>query len=68
LVVRIRIRLFRLALLAAVLVALAAVTSADGGLSDCRYGVSSVGPAVINGGQLATSQSDLTPHTEACLD
>jgi hypothetical protein len=37
-------------------------------LSDCRYGVSSVGPAVINGGQLATSQSDLTPHTEACLD
>jgi hypothetical protein len=66
-VIRGRIRLFRVALCAAVLVAVVVVTAADGASSNCTYGVSSVGPAVLVGGQLATGQSDLTPRTEACL-
>jgi hypothetical protein len=67
-VIRARERLFRLALLlAAVVVAVFVVTAAAGASSTCTYGVSSVGPAVLVNGQLATGQSDLTPHTESCL-
>jgi hypothetical protein len=62
-----RIRLFRLALLAAILVAVAFVTSASGARSTCTSGASSIGPAVVVNGQLAAAQSDLTPRTEACL-
>jgi hypothetical protein len=67
-VIRARERLFRLALLlAAVVVAVFVLTAAAGASSNCTYGVSSVGPAVLVNGQLATAQSDLTPSTEACL-
>jgi hypothetical protein len=62
-----RLRLFRLALLAAILVAVIVVTSAGGASPKCTAGVSSVGPAVLVNGQLATDQSDLTPVTQACL-
>ena len=60
-------RVVRLALLAAILVAILFVTSAAGSPSSCTYGVSSVGPAVLIHGRLASNQSDLVAHTEACL-
>ena len=60
-------RLFRLVLLAAVLVAVVFVTSASGARSTCTSGASSVGPAVLVNGQLDLARSDLTPQTEACL-
>ena len=68
-IVRARIRLFRLALLAAVLCAVCVATSAAGASPPptCTFGVSSVGPVVLINGQLAVDQSDLTPATEACL-
>jgi hypothetical protein len=62
-------KLLRLALLAALLVTVAVVTSTGGASAagNCTSGVSSVGPAVLVDGQLAADQSDLTPSTEACL-
>jgi hypothetical protein len=66
-VIRGRIRLFRVALCAAVLVAVVVVTAADGASTGCSYGVSSVGPVVVVAGHLAADRSDLTPQTEACV-
>ena len=60
-------RLFRLALLAAILVAVVFVTSASGARRTCTSGASSIGPAVLVNGQPDAAESDLTPQTEACL-
>jgi hypothetical protein len=65
--VRARARVFRIALLAAILVAIVVVTSASGRRSACTAGASSIGPAVVVNGQLDAAESDLTPQTEACL-
>jgi hypothetical protein len=58
-----RMLLVLLAALAAVVVAVTAAAAPPA----CTHGVSSVGPAVFVNGHLANDQSDLTPHTEACL-
>jgi Zn-dependent protease len=60
-------RLLPLGLLAAVLVAIVFVTSAASAPSPCTHGSSSIGPAVLIHNQLAKNQSNLVPHTEACL-
>ena len=60
-------KLFRLGLLAAILVAIVFVTPAAGAPSPCMHGSSSVGPAVLLHGHLAKRQSDLVPHADACL-
>lgn len=62
-----RMRVFRLALMAATMVAVVLVTSASAARSTCTSGASSIGPAVLVNGQLDAAQSDLTPRTEACL-
>jgi hypothetical protein len=60
-------RLLPPGLLGAVLVAIVFVASAASAPSSCTYGSSSVGPAVLIHDRLAKSQSDLVPHTEACM-
>ena len=62
-----RMRVFRLALMAATMVAVVLVTSASAARSTCTSGASSIGPAFLVNGQLDAAQSDLTPQTEACL-
>jgi hypothetical protein len=59
-------RLARLALLVG-LIAAVVVATAAAGPAKCTHGVSSVGPVVVSHGQLDRQQSDLMPHTQACL-
>jgi hypothetical protein len=58
--------LVRLALVA-VLIGILFVATAAAGPSSCTHGASSVGPAVLVNGRLATDRSDLSAHTQACL-
>lgn len=59
-------RLFRLALLAA-LIAVVVVATAAAIPPACTGGISSVGPAVLVHGHLDRGKSDLEPHRRACV-
>ena len=61
------VRMLRLALATAILVAIVSATSAAGSPSRCRHGVSSIGPAVVIHAHLVKAQSDLAPHRAACV-
>ena len=60
-------RLLRLALFGVAVALVLAVTAAAGPSRDCTHGTSSVGPAVLINGHLMHTQSDLTPHGDACV-
>ena len=59
-------RLIQLAL-CGVLVAVVVVVTASAAPVRCTHATSSIGPAVLIDGHLARGQSDLTPHTAACI-